>query len=195
MSEPASPYPARYTAVAIGLHWIIAVLLVSMIFYGWWMEGLRERALAGEMTFAQVQGAYNWHKTAGMAVLVLSLVRLGWRLTHAVPPLPAHMKAYERAGARISHVGFYVLMIGMPLLGWLTASASDFPSLLLNNPGLPLPHLPVPNDLYETLSGLHGAGAWAILALLALHAGAALKHHILDRDDVLARMIPALRRP
>jgi cytochrome b561 len=195
MADPAPSRPARYTAVAIALHWIIAALLVSMIFYGWWMEGLRERALSGEMTFAQVQGAYNWHKTAGIAVLILSLVRLGWRLTHPVPPLPAHMKAYERAGARFSHAGFYVLMIGMPLLGWLTASASDFPSLMLNSPALPLPHLPVPNDLYEALSGLHGAGAWAIFALLALHAGAALKHHILDRDDVLARMIPALRRP
>lgn len=194
MADIASTPAPRYTAVAIALHWIIAALLVSMILYGWWMEGLRERALAGEMTFGEVQGFYNWHKTAGIAILILSLVRLGWRLGHKIPPLPAHMALWERLAARASHLGFYVLMIGMPLLGWLTASASSFPSYMFNARALQLPHLPVPDGAYEAFSGLHSAGAWAILVLLALHAGAALKHHFIDRDDVLARMIPALRR-
>lgn len=183
----------RYTAVAIVLHWLMAVLILGMIFMGWRMEDMREMALAGEVSFADVQALYNWHKTIGISLLVLALARLGWRLTHKVPPLPGGMKAWERVAARISHVGFYVIMIGMPVGGWLTASATNFPSYIANNPALELPHLPVPNDLYETLGSLHGAGAWVIFAFLALHIGAALKHHFVNKDDVLTRMIPFLK--
>ncbi|MCC5981911.1 MAG: cytochrome b [Oceanicaulis sp.] len=183
----------RYTAVAIILHWLMAALIIGMIFLGWAMEGMREQALAGQMSFAEVQAFYNWHKTIGIGLLILALARLGWRLTHPVPPLPAGMKSWERVAARLSHTGFYVIMIAMPVGGWLTASATNFPSYIANNPALELPHLPVPNALYETLGAMHGAGAWVIFAFLALHIGAALKHHFGDRDDVLTRMIPFLK--
>lgn len=183
----------RYTAVAITLHWLMAALLVGMIFMGWQMEDMREMALAGEMSFAEVQAYYNWHKTIGISLLVLALARLGWRLTHKVPPLPATMKPWEAIAARATHIAFYAVMIGMPLVGWLTASATNFPSYIANNPALELPHLPVPNEAYEPLGSIHSAGAWVILALLALHVGAALKHHFVNRDDVLTRMIPFLK--
>lgn len=183
----------RYTAVAIVLHWLMAAMLVGMIFMGWQMEDMRERALAGEMSFAEVQAYYNWHKTIGISLLVLALARLGWRFTHKVPPMPDTMKPWEKLAARSTHIAFYVIMIGMPLIGWLTASATNFPSYLANNQALELPHLPVSNDLYEPLGSVHSAGAWVIFALLALHVGAALKHHFLNRDDVLTRMIPFLK--
>lgn len=196
MSDAVAP-PSRYSAVAIALHWTIAVLLVSMVFYGWWMEDLRHAALEGEVSFAYVQGAYNWHKTAGILVLVLSLGRLGWRLTHPAPPLPAGMKPWEKLVARFTHVAFYAVMIGAPLGGWVTASSTQLPSKMLNLDWLLLPRLPVPQTdaFYEIAGSMHSAGGWAILILLALHAGAALKHHFVNRDGVLNRMIPGLNVP
>lgn len=186
-----------YTSVAIAFHWVIAIMLVSMVFYGWWMEGLRDLALAGEMSFAQVQAAYNWHKTAGITILILSLARLAWRFTHPVPPLPAHMKPWETILARFTHIAFYAVMIGAPIGGWVTASATNFPNRLFNIEGFDLPRLPVPQTdaFYELAGSMHGAGGWVILGLLALHAGAALKHHFLDRDGTLQRMIPGLNTP
>jgi len=194
---PAHPESKRYTSVAIAFHWGIAALLVGMVFYGWWMEGLRDAANEGEVSFATVQSAYNWHKTTGIAILVLSLARLGWRFTHKVPPLPPHMNAFERVAARFTHVGFYAVMIGAPIGGYITASSYGdlFPILLFNE--IALPKLPVPQtEAFQQLSGsAHGAGGWVILVLLALHAGAALKHHFVDRDGVLQRMIPGLNVP
>jgi len=88
------------------------------------------------------------------------------------------------------------LMIGMPLLGWATASSSGLPSYLFNDTSIRLIDLPVPTDegFHSFIAWLHGRGGWAILILLGLHAGAALKHHIIDKDDVLSRMLPFLRR-
>lgn len=182
----------RYTAVAIALHWILAILLISMVFFGWYMEDLRDGLFAGTVPLDQVQQAYNFHKTTGMLVLLLSLARLGWRLTHKTPGMPDGMKAWEKLAAHTVHGAFYVLMIGMPIMGWIASSASELPSFLFNNPDLPLPRLPVPQSegLHEATASIHGAGGWPILVLFGLHAGAALKHQFLDRDGLLARMIP-----
>jgi len=186
----------RYTSVAIAFHWVIAVLLVSMVFWGWWMESLREQAFAGEVSFGFVSSAFNWHKTAGILILALSLARLGWRFMNPAPALPAGMAAWERFGARFTHVAFYAVMIGAPIGGYVAASAYGdlFPIKLFD--AVSLPKLPVPQtEAFQQLSGsMHGAGGWVILVLLAIHAGAALKHHFINRDDVLARMIPFLRR-
>lgn len=187
--------PGRYTGVAIALHWLIAVLLVGMVFFGWYMEGVRDALLAGDATLDEVRQVYNAHKTTGVLVLLLSLGRLGWRLTHTPPGLPAGMKSWERQAARFTHAAFYVLMIGMPLMGWITASASEQPSWLFNNPDLVLPRLPVPQEegFFGVAGSIHGAGGWAILVLLGLHVAAALKHQFYDRDGLLRRMIPFLK--
>lgn len=179
----------RYDAVAIILHWLIAAMLVGMIFFGWWMGDLPDE------DFVRKFEAYQLHKSFGILILALSLVRLGWRLAHKAPPLPETMKGWEKALARATHWAFYALMIGMPLGGWAVASASplNIPTVVF---GLfELPRLPVPRgeETEALLAFLHGRGAWAILILLALHAGAAIKHHIHDRDDVLTRMIPLLK--
>lgn len=194
----AQPGPGdRYGAVSIAFHWTIAVLLVGMVFFGWWMEGLREAATEGEVALSTVSGAYNWHKTIGILVLVLSLARLAWRLAHPVPPLPAHMAGYEKGLARFTHIAFYVIMIGLPIGGYVTASSfgSGFPILLFNE--IALPKLPVPqtSDFQEFAGSVHGAGGWVIFGVLALHVIGALKHHVIDRDGVLTRMIPGLEIP
>lgn len=193
----AAPEASRYTTVAIILHWLIAAMLVSLIAVGWWMEDLGEAARAGEISFDFTRAVYNWHKTAGILVLILSLARLGWRFTHPVPALPSGMKPWEKLAAKVTHIGFYVAMIGIPLIGWAMVSHSSLPTRLFNVEGFNLPGLPVPDSelLHEVLESAHGAGAWVIIVLLALHAGAALKHHVLDRDGVLNRMVPGLNIP
>ncbi|HAQ35093.1 MAG: cytochrome B [Maricaulis sp.] len=187
----------RYTSVAILLHWTIAILIVMLIFVGWRAGDMAEALRAGstEFTIDDVRLVFNWHKTFGLLVLALSLFRLVWRFMNPVPAMPEGMKPWEKTVARLTHFAFYVLIIGMPILGWLTASASTAPSFLFNNPDLPIPEIAPDNQtLHEVTEFLHGRGAWVIIVLLVLHAGAAIKHHVIDKDDVLARMLPFLRR-
>lgn len=187
----------RYTSVAIALHWILAVLLVGMVFYGWWMEDLREQALAGEASLSLTSSAFNWHKTVGILIFVLSLARLAWRLTHRPPALPEALPFWQKAAARSIHVAFYAAMLGIPIGGYVVASAYSQVLPILFFDQIALPKLPVPqtSDFRELAGSVHGAGGWVILVLLALHVGAALKHHLIDRDGVLLRMIPFLNIP
>lgn len=186
----------RYSTVAMAFHWVIAILITAMVFYGWWMEDIRDQAFSGEVPFTTVEAVYNWHKTIGITILILSLGRLGWRLMHTPPPLSPSLKPYEKLAAHGVHWIFYGVMIGAPIMGWITASAGQFPTKLFNS-ALTLPRLPVPqNEGFEDLAGsLHGASGWVILILLGLHVGAALKHQFLDKDGNLARMIPFVPAP
>lgn len=186
----------RYTTVAITLHWLIAVLIVAMIFAGWQTDDLRQALFEGDASVdpQTVAFLFNWHKTIGILILALSVFRLVWRLTHKQPSLPDGMNAFERFAATATHWAFYVLIIGMPLAGWITASASGFPSFFFNSESLPIPELMGENEaVYGVVSQIHSKSAWAILALLGLHIAAALKHHFIDRDDVLTRMVVFLK--
>jgi cytochrome b561 len=194
----------RYTAVAIALHWLIAAAIVAMIFVGWWMT----KAIDQPATAKAAYYTFQLHKSTGLTILALSLVRIAWRLGHKVPPLPAGMTGWEKFAARATHVLFYVLMLVMPLSGWLYAStgwstpqnhAFNVPTIyygLFQVPHIPgLAELPDPRraaaaDVFHTA---HEKLAWAILALLALHVAAALKHHFVDRDAVLTHMLPFLK--
>ncbi len=191
-----SPGPVartRYSTVAIILHWLIAALILTNIALGWRMdriEGLTKFQL------------FQLHKSIGITVLLLSLVRLGWRLLNPPPPLPAHMSRFERIGARLSHWGFYAAMIVLPLSGWIIVSASvyNLPTLLYRT--VPWPHLGFIHDLplatrklvEDDFGMFHVYLAWSLLALVALHVAAALKHHLFDRDEALVRMLPLVRR-
>ena len=187
----------RYTTVAIILHWVIAILLIGMVFYGWYMDDLRGALRLGTegVTSDQVQFAYNAHKTVGMLVLLLSFVRLGWRLVHKAPGMPSGMKPWEQTVAKVTHLSFYVLMIGLPLVGWVAASTTQLPTMLFNNPDLILPRLPVSqdHDFHELVGNIHSKGAWVLLILTGLHVAAALKHQFLDKDGLLSRMLPFLK--
>ena len=185
----------RYSFVSILLHWTIALLILGQIQLGWRMTDMDEGLGQFEL--------YQLHKSIGITNLLISLVRLGWRLTHPAPPLPEHMATWEKVLARATHVGFYLVMIGMPLVGWALVSASPYniPTLLYD--AVPWPHLPVlpgldedsKKDLAELLADVHGKTAWLAIGLLALHVAGALKHHLFDRDTVLWRMLPIVPRP
>ena len=188
MSAPAH----RYTSVAIVLHWTIAALILTNLYLGLNFDGLRGMAL-----FKSIQ----LHKSIGLTVLMLSLVRLGWRLTHKAPPLPDHMPAWEKFGAQAAHWVLYGLMIGLPFSGWVIVSASptNIPTLLYNK--VPWPHLgfvhdmamPARKALEDQVGGAHEFLAFSLMALLVLHVGAALKHQVFDKDEVLHHMLPFVR--
>lgn len=180
-----SPTATRYTGVAIGLHWLMAALLVAGFALGWTMAA---------MEFSpQKLRMMSWHKWLGITLLGLVALRLLWRLTHPAPPLPATVPLWQRGAAHAVHFLLYLLMFAIPLSGWLYSSASGVPVVYL---GLwPLPDLiGVDEDLADRLRSLHEWLNYTLLAAVAVHVGAALKHHLIERDDVLARMLPVVGR-
>lgn len=183
-----------YSRTAIFLHWLIALLLVGNFAGGLLMGDLFDspdpNARQLGFTIAQL------HKSFGLTILALSLFRLGVRLVAGAPPLPDHMTATERFLSKVTHWGFYAIMILVPLSGWLMVSASPlgFPTLWF---GLfEWPHLPVGTSsaVSGAASEAHEIMAFLGAGLLLLHVAGALKHHFWDRDDVLARMLPYLRK-
>ncbi|TDR93472.1 cytochrome b [Enterovirga rhinocerotis] len=182
----------RYSALAIAFHWTIAVLVLGLIASGWWMTG----AIRDPQRQAVAYDVYQLHKAFGLCVLLLTLARLGWRLGHRPPPLPAHMRPIERFGAHAAHVALYALTLAVPLLGWAMVSASP-----LGLPTVPFglfewPHLPVlgpQDDPASVEAGFklgHEVLAYSAAALVVLHVAAALKHHFVDHDGLLGRMLP-----
>ena len=174
----------RYDAVAMSLHWLIAVLLIFMLFLG---EDLMDEKGGGAF-------GPSLHVSIGSAILLLSVFRLVWRLINPPPAYPASMASWEQMAAKATHVLFYALLIGIPLTGWLAtpkflseegvvAGLTLFSAFPL--PGAPSLGLPM-KDIHELDSNLG-------IALLALHVLAALKHHFINRDDVLRRMLPFRR--
>jgi cytochrome b561 len=169
----------RYTRVAIWLHWTIAVLLVTNLGIGLLMDALPD-------------GTVLLHKSIGMLVLLLSLLRLGWRLGHRPPPLPASVKPWEKGLAHAAHWLLYALMILIPLSGWIFTSASPKRHPLEFFGLFELPYFPVPQAkaTSHVWHERHETMAYLILALLVLHIAAALKHRFFDRDRTLDRMLP-----
>lgn len=174
--------PARYTAVAIALHWLMAVAFALMLASGLMMDDL-EPALKFQV--------FQWHKSLGVTLLVLFFVRLGWRLLHKPPALPASVQGLEKLAAHAGHWGLYALMLAMPLTGWLMVSSSVF--------GLPTivfglfewPHIPgvVMNEAVSGLSKeAHEILAWVFMALIAGHIAAVVKHLVIDKHNLLPRM-------
>ncbi len=174
---------ASYDAVAISLHWLVAALIAAAFWMGLVMVDLPFSPLRFRL--------YNWHKWLGIAVLALSALRLMWRvLGHRPPPLPAGIPAWQLSAYRATHLVFYALFFLVPLLGWLYTSAVGVPVVWLG--WLPLPDLIAVNKPFGdgVLKPLHSAAAYLLAGIVLVHTGAALKHHFVDRDRLLARMWP-----
>ncbi|MFT3986231.1 cytochrome b [Aestuariivirga sp.] len=172
----------RYTTVAIALHWIIAALMIYMLFWG---EDLIRIPRGSEDAFGP-----SLHITIGVTIFALSIFRLAWRFMNPPPPLPPSTARCETLGAHILHGFFYVLMISLPLTGWLTLSRfSGSRPGVQNAEAFGLFHLPtIATDI--PFGQMHGLGANIAIALLALHVLAALKHQFINRDNLLSRMRP-----
>lgn len=182
----------RYTSVAIALHWLIALAVLAMIGTGLWMV----EAINVKETRADAFAVYQWHKSLGLTILVMMVLRIVWRFWHKPPPLPLSMSAREKLAAHGTHVVLYVLLLAMPLLGWAMVSASIY--------GLPTiwfglfewPHLPLLSQLEnkkpveDALKLAHGWAGYVLIGVIALHLMAVLKHTLIDRDGIMTRMLP-----
>ena len=171
----------RYTGIAMGLHWLIGLMILISLGVGLYMV---ELALS-----PQKLRLYSWHKWAGVSIFMLVLLRCLWRLTHAAPPLPPHIPRWQRVVAESTHYVLYALMIIIPLTGWLMSSAKGFQTVYFGV--LPIPDLLEKNKaLGDTLGLIHKTLNYTMIGLVIVHIGAALKHHIVDKDDILRRMLP-----
>ena len=166
------------------LHWLIALAVVGLLCVGWYMHEMPNSPDKIRI--------YALHKSFGITVLTLMLVRVAWRWSNPRPALPSTMKGWERTLAGVVHGGLYAALLAMPLSGWLFNSASNFPLKwfgLFKMPALTGPD----RDLKLLAQDVHWALSWVIVTLVVLHVAGALKHHFVDRDDVLKRMMPARR--
>ncbi len=172
----------HYTATAKSLHWVMAVLIIGLLALGFYMEDL---ALSPDKL-----KLYSWHKWAGVTAFLLVLVRLAWRAGHRPPPLPASMPKVLQLAAHGGHLALYGLMLAMPLSGWLMSSAKGFQTVWFGL--LPIPDLLAKDKaLGDLLQNVHATLAVLFVLILVGHVAAALKHHFIDRDDILTRMLPA----
>jgi cytochrome b561 len=177
--ESRAPLQADFSRTAVALHWTVGGLVIILLTMGWIMTNM-----PSSPTKLQV---VTWHKWGGITVLALFFVRGLWRLTHPAPPLlPA--PHWQQLTARTSHVLLYAMLLLQPLTGWLFSSAAGRQVVYLNL--IPLPNLVARNPaLGAQFKSFHNTGAALLTALVALHILAALKHHFIDRDDTLRRML------
>jgi cytochrome b561 len=170
----------RFTALQRLLHWLMAVCILAMLFIG---VGMVSTVMPKYLTLVSI------HKPLGIAILVLALVRLAVRLGYGAPPLPVDLPEPMKLAAYLSHYAFYVLMIGMPLIGWGMLSAAAYPVVLCG--GIRLPAiLPQSDSLHTLLWNAHFYLAFLFFALILLHLAAALFHALIRRDGVFEAMAP-----
>lgn len=172
--------PERYGSVAQALHWVIVLLLIGQVAVG---------KIAEEMPdgFDKLVLLAR-HKSVGITILALAAIRLAWRLFDRPPP-PLPMPRWQLVASRTTHWGFYALLFAMPLTGWMMSSASNYPVSWFGL--VQLPDFVAPDrDLKHLFEEIHETLAKALIALALLHVAAALKHHFVDRDGLLQRMLP-----
>lgn len=170
----------RYGVVATGLHWLIAILIIGLLAVGLYMTFIPISAWKLKL--------YGWHKEFGMLVLMLVLFRLAWRLGNVLPSLPETVPYWQQVAAHTVHWVFYGFMVTLPLTGWLITSASGLPVSFF---GLfVLPDLVAPSEnLRYFFTQCHMWLSYALIAVMCLHISAALKHHFIDKDDILKRIL------
>lgn len=187
-----TPFPTRYSAIAILLHWLVALCVTGLLVVGavmvWAPPGLVDLSLKFTL--------YQWHKSFGFTVFVLTVLRIVWRFTHKPPPLPDTLKPAERFFAPIVHYGLYVLLLVMPLAGWAVVSTASFnvPTYLFQT--FHVPHIAFlanhsnKASLAELASTVHLTLAIVITSLIVVHIAAVLKHHLFDGGNLVTRMLP-----
>jgi cytochrome b561 len=176
---------SRYTTTAIALHWLLGALIVGTFILGVYVHDL-------PFSPARLK-LLTYHKWLGITILSLSALRLLWRLTHTPPPLPATAPAWQNNAAHAAHWLLYVLFFAVPITGWMHSSATGFPIMYLGLVQLP-DFVPKDRDLAETLKDIHAFCAWALAVIVTLHVAAAFKHQWINRDGLLARMMPFLKK-
>ena len=170
----------RYGTPAIVLHWALAALIVFMVVLGWWMMTI-ERQPQGPWWF-------DLHRSIGMLVAALVLLRIVWRLGHRPDPLPPGMPAWQIMLSGWTQALLYACMVVLPVTGFV---GSMYSRAGIRFFGIELPKVPVNRALSHQLFEIHSAIIWVLVGLVALHVAGALKHQWVDRDSLLQRMWPA----
>ena len=169
----------RYSRGAIAFHWIIAALVLFNLWLGLFHDSL-----------PRDWKVLTLHKSVGVTILVLSIGRLAWRLTHRPPSLPAAMPAWQKLAARANQWAFYALLFVLPLTGWIFSSNPEKLRPVSWFGLFELPSLPVTAEFAVAAKETHELLGWTMAVLVAIHIVAALRHHFLLRDKVLGRMLP-----
>ncbi len=186
LQNPVIYTTRRYTAPAMTLHWLIAALIMCGFSLGWVMTDIPG--------FPPIKRQYyTWHKWIGVTIFALAVLRVLWRVTHPAPPLPSTVAPWQRRAAYFTHTLLYLLILAIPLSGYLMSSASGKPVVYLNL--VPLPPLIEANKaLAQLFNTVHVTLNYLLLGLVTLHVLAVLKHQFIDRDGLLSRMLPFLNK-
>ncbi len=172
---------AAYNGLAKGLHWLVLLLVVGQFSVAWTMPDIHHGT--------QPVGLIAWHLSIGLCILLVMLVRLGWRMVSQVPPPPADLPASLRLLSRVTHFVLYALLIILPLLGWINASARGWPVMFFGV--VPLPQLVSSGSASGMQMGdVHRAVALVLLGVAGLHIAGTLYHLLVLRDGVVRRMLP-----
>lgn len=163
------------------LHWLVAALVFAQIALGW-------AAVSWRLSPTKLD-LFVWHKSTGMLILALMVVRVAWRLANVAPSLPADMHPLERRSAHASHLLLYLLLLALPVTGWIVSSAANIPFRMFWL--IPVPAIVDPDKaLADAAARVHFVLFVVLSLLLVAHIGAALRHHFVKRNDVLLRMLP-----
>lgn len=176
--------PQGYGLAALLLHWGMALLLAVLLAMGLWMVRMPDVGFDQDKILVILA-----HKAVGMGAMAVAVLRLAWRMTGAQPGLAASVPESQQVAARFVHLVFYGLMLALPMTGWLMSSAGGYPVPIFANHSLP-DLIGLNDDHFRLYIVVHRWLAYALLALVVVHAGAALHHHLVRRDDTLRRMLP-----
>jgi cytochrome b561 len=181
---PVRNTTSRWGSVAQLFHWVIVALIITQFV----LANMAANLPLGMAKLAVLAR----HKSVGITILGLAILRLVWRWMNPTPALPDTLKPYERTLAKVTHAVLYALLFAMPLTGWMMSSARNFPVSWFNLVQLP-DFVPASRPLYDAMHATHEVLAWILVAAAGLHVVAALKHHFVLKDDTLRRMLPFTR--
>src|SRR5215467_14151477 len=181
---PLQNSEARYGTLAMALHWLMALLLSALVVLGLYMTKLPD---VGFDTWKI--GLILYHKQLGILALMLVALRIVWRVGSVLPHLPETLPDWQKVAARFVHLCFYALMLALPVTGWLMSSATGIPVSVLGLFTLP-DLVPYDDRLFHALVEVHRSLGYALIVFMAAHIGAALRHHLLLRDNTLKKMLP-----
>jgi cytochrome b561 len=172
----------RYGAVAIMLHWLMGIVLVALIVLGLYMVSLPDVGFDTKKI-----GLILYHKELGLVALALALLRLAWRVGNALPQLVDNLPDWQKVSARFVHLCFYALMFALPVSGWLMSSATGIPVSFFGLFDLP-DFVAYDDRLFHLFIDIHKSLGYALIVLILIHAAAALRHHLLFKDETLTKM-------
>lgn len=173
--------PLRYGYVAVTLHWVMAILVIGMLCLGLYMTGL-------SISLEKLK-LYGLHKSFGVLIFMLVIIRLTWRFSSIIPALPFTLATWQKIAAHASHVALYACLLIMPLTGWLMSVTAGIPVSFFGLFLLPAPFA-TDHQWHEFFRQIHTWCAFGLIGLICIHVAAALQHHFIYKDTILRRMLP-----